>query len=485
MRWGSQTTPTLARRVDRAAEDSLWMRALADHYGRMVERHPEEPLLVLFDIDGTILDMRHMVRHVLRAYDRAHGTAHFRDLELAGIRTHEDSLEVLLDAYRLPNGTRQSVLRWYLRHRWSSEAMLASHRPFAGVMEVIRWFQIQPDTFVGLNTGRPEWLRADTLRSLNALGAEYKVRFASELLRMNPFGWRVGVAEAKANAVRAFRDEGYRIVAMIDNEPENLRAARDIDPGGEILLLHADTLFKSQRSALPPASVSGRAYDLTSLASRERLPTHVQFVWRGVETQGSLNAFLESNIRWAEISVGAGAGAGRPGVLAGDGTNMIQGEALDLREILRTIARHGRAIRIDLRDEDALLELVRHVAGARLADADVWVHAAVDRIGERGFRLLRERLPGCVLQCPIDPVAGLIPDYPEQGREILERCRSMGVRRFSLDVGSLRLREVLDRLVGWGYESDVRGVHDLESFLRIVLLLPTSVSATFRFPGWG
>ena len=346
MRWGSQTLPTLDRRVDRPSDETHWMRALADHYGRMVERHPGEPLLVLFDIDGTILDMRHMVRHVLRAYDLAHGTAHFRDLELAAIRTHEDSPEVLLDAYRPPNGTRQSVLRWYLRHRWSPEAMLASHRPFTGVMEVIRWFQIQPDTFVGLNSGRPECLRADTLRSLNALGAEYKVHFAGELLRMNPFGWRVGVPQAKANAVRGFREAGYRVVAMIDNEPDNLRAVGEGDSGGEILLLHADTLFKSQRSSLPPATVSGRVYDLASLASRDRLPSHVQFVWRGVETRARLAAFLESNIRWAEISVGTGIESG-PVALAGDGEDANSAEALELPQILRAIARHRRAARID------------------------------------------------------------------------------------------------------------------------------------------
>jgi hypothetical protein len=444
------------------------MRALADHYGRMLELHPEEPLLVLFDIDGTILDMRHMVRYVLKEYDRAHGTALFRDLELGAIRTHEDNLEALLDAHRLPSETRQSVLRWYLRHRWSEEAIRASHRPFAGVMEVIRWFQIQSDTFVGLNTGRPEWLRSATLHSLNSLGTEYKVRFPSELLKMNPYGWNEHTAEAKGEAVQAFRREGYRVVAMIDNEPENLHAVGETDPDGEILLLHADTIFKTQRSILPHASVSGRAYELSLVASRERLPAHVQFVWRGVETGDDLTSFLESNIRWAEVSVGGGTRA----------------HGNDLKEVLESLARHRRGVRIDLQDGDGLPELVRCLERADPPPGDLWIHAPVDRIGSDGFRELRARFPGSLLQCPIDPVAGLIPDYPEQGREILERCRAMGVRRFSVEVGSLRLREVLDRLSEWGYESDVRGIRDLESFLRTVLLLPTSVSATFRFPGW-
>lgn len=52
-----------------------------------------------------------------------------------------------------------------------------------------------------------------------------------------------------------------------------------------------------------------------------------------------------------------------------------------------------------------------------MPDRDVWIHAPVDGIGERGFRL-GERLPDCLLQCPIDPVAGLIPDYPEQGLSV-------------------------------------------------------------------
>ncbi|HKY60516.1 MAG TPA: hypothetical protein VJP59_05840 [Gemmatimonadota bacterium] len=458
------------------------MRALADHYGRMVELHPGAPLLVLFDIDGTILDMRHMVRYVLQAYDHAHGTAHFRDLELGAIRTHEDSLEVLLDAHRLPSGTRQSVLRWYLRHRWSADAIRASHRPFAGVMEVIRWFQIQPDTFVGLNTGRPEWLRSATLHSLNSLGREYKVQFSSGLLKMNPHGWNRRTAEAKAAAVEELRQEGYRIVAMIDNEPENLRAVRETDPGGEILLLHADTIFKTRRSELPEASVSGRMYELSAVARRERLPTHVQFVWRGVGTREELASFLESNIRWAEIAVGADS-PGSPVLLAPDSPTGPE-EPLELRDVLAALARHRRGVRVDLRDGEALPGLVRCLLAAGLPPGDLWVHAPVDRIGPDGFHRLRDRLPGSLLQCPIDPVAGLIPDYPEQGREILERCRAMGVGRFSVQVGSLRLREVLDRLSEWGYESDVRGVGDLESFLRTVLLLPTSVSATFRFPGW-
>ena len=97
--------------------------------------------------------------------------------------------------------------------------MLAAHRPYQGVLDVIRWFQIQPDTSVALNTGRPQHLRAQTLQSLNALGEEYRVEFSTELLHMNPRAWKEGVALTKVAALTAFRAAGYRIFAVVDNEP--------------------------------------------------------------------------------------------------------------------------------------------------------------------------------------------------------------------------------------------------------------------------
>jgi hypothetical protein len=44
-----------------------WMRKLGEHHKRMQGRYQEENLMVVFDIDDTILDLRHMVLHVLRS----------------------------------------------------------------------------------------------------------------------------------------------------------------------------------------------------------------------------------------------------------------------------------------------------------------------------------------------------------------------------------------------------------------------------------
>ena len=65
---------------------------------------------------------------------------------------------------------RRAVVDWYRQQPSSPEHVPGTERPYPGVLEVIRWFQLQSSAFVGLNTSRPERLRADTLRSLNALG---------------------------------------------------------------------------------------------------------------------------------------------------------------------------------------------------------------------------------------------------------------------------------------------------------------------------
>ncbi len=195
-----------------------WMAELTYHYEKTRRRYPQDRLMILFDIDGTILDMRYMVFHVLKAFDKKHDTHFFRKLNVSDITVHENQVDSFLAELRIPSEEQREIIKWYNQHRWSSEYILQSHHPFSGVLEVIRWFQLQPNTFVGLNTGRPESILSDTLRSLNKLGKEYKVQFSDELLRMNPGGWEQEVETSKVAGVRYFQKKGCQIFDLVDNE---------------------------------------------------------------------------------------------------------------------------------------------------------------------------------------------------------------------------------------------------------------------------
>ena len=103
--------------------------------------------------------------HVLFAYDRGHGTDHFRGLVADDITHHEDDIERVLDSLAVP--IPDGATAFYREHLWDRAAILAASRPYEGVFGVIRWFQLQPLTQVALNTGRAHHLREDTLESLN------------------------------------------------------------------------------------------------------------------------------------------------------------------------------------------------------------------------------------------------------------------------------------------------------------------------------
>ena len=196
-----------------------WMSELSSHYEEISRRFPKDELMIVFDVDGTILDMRYLILHVLQDFDRDHHTHFFQKLKVTDITVHENRVEDLLNEMKIGSKEKKKMLAWYEEHRWTPTAILKAHRPFPGVLETIRWFQIQPRTHIGLNTGRPETIREDTLSSLNKLGEKYRISFRDELLHMNPSGWEIGIADTKVAAIRYFWENGYRVFAMIDNEP--------------------------------------------------------------------------------------------------------------------------------------------------------------------------------------------------------------------------------------------------------------------------
>jgi hypothetical protein len=424
-----------------------WMAELASYYEKTRGSYPQDRLMILFDIDG---------------------------LGISDITVHENTVDRLLAQLPLRPEEQEEVLSWYLKHRWTSAAIIESHRAFRGVLEVIRWFQIQPGTYVGLNTGRPEALRADTLHSLNKLGKDYRVSFTDELLHMNPAGWNEEVENAKVGGVLHFQKEGYRIFAMVDNEPDNLRAVSKIDPQQEILLLHADTIFESKRTKMPRRTVRGKVYDLTELIPEKALPERIQFVWHGVNDKANLRQFLASDIHWAEFDI-------RTDPVSND----LILRHLTLDYLLSRLHKTGKGVKLDLKGDRTLVDRVLDMVDAYgLDESCLWFNAKVERLQERGFRRLASAHPSAVLQCPVSFLAPLILSAPRKAKEILTMFTDWGINRFSISWLTPDMRHFFDQMDQWGFEVNIYDVPDLESFLQAVLLMPRSITSDFNFPKW-
>ncbi|HEX5033007.1 MAG TPA: HAD hydrolase-like protein [bacterium] len=423
-----------------------WMHALAGHYEDTRRRFPQEPLLILFDIDGTILDMRYLTLHVMKEFDRAHGTSHFQKLEVERLNFHENQILDFLGDLGLDDDEIEWVVRWYEKNRWGQDAVMQSHRPYRGVLEVIRWFQIQPNTFVGLNTGRPESLREETLRSLNALGREHRVDFRSDLLFMNPSSnWEGDILQAKVAGIRHFQERAYRVVAFIDNEPANLKAVADSEVAEDVLLLHADTLFESPLGHRPARSLSGREYNLTELLSEERLPPHVQLIWQGVNDEANLRQFLASNIRWGEMDIRLGAKRDR--------LILQDEESSDVAGFFSRLRASEKSLLIDLHEgAECLDRTIDALQVCNFPESRLGFKGELNRIEETGVRLLTVAFPGSLFQCSIDFLVPMLAAAPEQAKRFLDRMMGWGINRFGLTWAILKQGgPALEQLERWGY----------------------------------
>ncbi len=419
------------------------MRSLSEHYGRVRRAHPDDDLCIVFDIDGTILDLRYLVVHVLLAYDRRHGTDRFRGLVADDIAHHEEDIERVLASLDVPSDLRPDVVAFYRAHLWDRDAVLAASRPFEGVFGVIRWFQIQPHTRVVLNTGRPDRMREDTLESLNAIGATYRVRFAPGLL-LTATDDR-DVPAAKVAAMGELSRRGLRIVAVIDNEPENLRAMAAADPAGEILFLHADTIFASQRLH-HERMVTGRLYRLRELVPERSFPGRVELVWHGVNDEVNLDRFLASDVRWGEVDLRRDP-LGRL-VLRHDGFDETPWRRDEPTLLAATavpkLAAAGRSVKLDLKEGGSTLaETLELVEAVGLGDDRLWFNAELPALGQAGFESLRERFHGSTISTPVDLLVPLLLASETATDQILGLLRAWGVSRLSFRWSSLA-RRVLD-----------------------------------------
>jgi hypothetical protein len=459
------------------------MRRLAAHYARMRDSCQDDELCVMFDIDGTILDVRHQVLHTLYAYDRSHASAHFQGLGIEDVDVSENRVDELLDALDLTPSARRDVLRFYTERLWSPATLSAASVPFRGVLSVIRWFQIQPSTHVALNTGRPEAMRVGTLASLNELGAAFRVRFDPELLRMRR--WTDPVPEAKVRGLQELRRMGLRVVAAVDNEPANIAAMAAADATGEVLYLHADTIFESQRRPTPH-TVTGRDYRLAGLISEDAIRERVQLVWHGVNDRENLREYLCSGIRWAEVDVRMDP-IGRL-ILRHDAfTDLAWGRheaPLGFVECLAELRTNDRAIKVDLKENgSAMAGVLEALDAATIPDEDLWFNAELPVLGRRGFEEIRRTHPRATISCPVDFLVPLLLAAPQSADDVLEMLMSWGISRASLRWSS-SARTSIDLLEERGWSVNVYGVPDLETFLEAALLLPASVTADFNFPDW-
>ncbi len=461
-----------------------WMRDLAFHYEAVRRSHPEDRLMIVFDIDGTIVDERHPVLSVLKAYDEEHGTRYFHGMLPEDITAPAHRLDDILKGFGMANGIRREISDFCASRLSSRAAVLEAHRPCRGVLDVIRWFQLQERTSIGLNTSRSQDLREDTLRIMNTLGSSYHVKFDDRLLHMNP---GVDVHAGKVEGIRRFRAMGYRIVAVIDSERDNLDAICRLDGASDMLLIHSDLMWGAPPSRRGGSASAGCACGLSELIGPKDLPGHVEFAWHGVDDESILRQFLVSPVKWAEVHVRRHPQNGRLVLRRrpyAEVPALPYEPTLNLEDCLCVISEAMRGVKLDLKDPGLTPEVIESLRGAGFTDGCVWFTVGLEEALTGALRPVIDVFPGSVRQCPVDTISRMFFSSPGTARAYVGMLGQAGVGRFSVDWNTPGSREIIVQLQNWGLDVNIYNVPDLESFLQAVLMLPTSITSYFNFPKW-
>ncbi|MFB6346987.1 MAG: hypothetical protein ABEK50_14775 [bacterium] len=472
-------------------QDQNWMKSLAEHYENVRktfrEKNEYKNLIVLFDIDGTILDHRKTIFHLLKEYDRRRNTALFKGLNPEDIYVSENHLNRLLERYDLTEERVNDVINFYDENRWSEDVILNSHKPYRGVMDVIRWFQLQPNTEVGLNTARPESLREQTLKSLNLLGEEYKVTFSSELLHMNTGGWD-NVRESKIEGIRYFQEEDFRIVAFLDNEPANLSALAEAHFEQDFLLLHAETCFDSNPDLLPESSLSGQNYGITGLIQSQAEPNRIQFIWDNLDTEQSLDRFLDSSVRWGKFPVRRDPETDEL-ILRVDDYNQSprrRENPLTLNAALKELKEHDKSIQFELNIEDPNLPTLTQVMDRHDLPDKIGFRIGVDRLRSHTFNSFLYSYSDATVEVTIDFMQQLLLGHPEKAHLMVDMLReNRPVNTFSVQWQTYGKKRIVQKLKEWNAPINLSNIPGLREFLEVDRLHPDSVTLTptFTEPG--
>lgn len=131
-----------------------WMTELASHYEKIRDQYPQDRHIILFN--GTILDSRYMVLHVLQAFDEERSTSFFQRLQASDIKVYGNQVNRPLAELQIPPEDEKEVLDWYNKPRWSSQYIpRRSERTLASTKACSK-FQ-PPQSHPAISIGQPKW----------------------------------------------------------------------------------------------------------------------------------------------------------------------------------------------------------------------------------------------------------------------------------------------------------------------------------------
>ncbi len=458
---------------------------LIPHYERMRAKYPHDKLLLIFDFEGSILDLSSALPGLFIDFDRNMGTQLARRKRLQPYSADGFWLEDILGGYDLSGSERRKLQAWFNSHYQLAGENFGYHRLFEGALEIFRWFQQEQNTYVGVTTRRPAHITSDARDFINIAGKSQGVRLTNDLIAAPSPHPGSSDRYSLASNIHYFQQKGFRVIAAIGAHESDIQDFASLDPCNEIHILPPGPIFADREatgndSCLQCNGTSGHPHSF-----EQELPDDIQVAWHRVNDLMNLHNFLSSSVRWAEMDVCSDPFS-RDLVLRRESiesTPLQTHEDILLLEVcLYKCRQHERGIKIDFKEGGLLIDRVIEVVEAHgYSEQYLWFNGHVERLQQEGFRKLAAHYPGAVIQSPIHFLEPTFSAAPQKAKEILDMLIDWGVNRFSINWMTPNKRKLLRYLSQWGYEVNIYNVPDQEAFVQAVNLLPRSISTAFSY----
>lgn len=466
---------------------SNWIKKLSDHYKNVRTQYPERKLLILFDIDGTVLNMRYMLQSLLRAYDKEHGTDYFHYLTLKKLKQCNYQIDLLIEDLPVAFDLKADILVWCLRHFHNHRLLLKSHKPYRGIFEIIRWFQLQPNTYTGFNTSKPQSVRYEILNLLNQMAKEYRLDFKDEFLFMGNDNDK-SAGENKVDGVHYFKNAGFDVFAVVDHQISALKVMERAFTADPIIFINTKEILKKRHKYQQLLSIkNSRSRIYSDKKSQEDVLTHTEFVWKGIDNDIAFERFREASIFWVEVGVYQDSTTYDLIVRQHNRENVMPGykrKLIFFSEVLQHIRQDFKGVKIDiLGGGDIFNRIAEVIKGANLDDSQVWFHRSIEVLNKRDCQILRAQYPQARIQTNVDLLGPVINANEKKAERIIATLNTWGVDCFSVSVKNPDMSLILRFLCDLRRDVHVYDVYGLHSFLNACMSHPNSISSDFGLTG--
>ncbi len=422
-----------------------WLDLLSARVEALRRTPRADRVLFLLDADGVLLDPRPAVLDRLHDADRRAGREDFADLRAADFEGQpvQSALAARLGGERLERAQR--VLGPLLEPELGAGAR-------AALLDLLRWLQLHPGSFVALRSARDEARAAATLAEVRRNTQGMGLRFSEDLLLLGPAD---GQREA---GLAGLLERGFALAATLD---AHLAQPGDAQRDGAPLAFDRQRLLELPTAGRFGAGLSG--------AVRPPVPLNA----RGLCSRDSLATLLGSSASGVEVEIGSDP----RGELFLRGAPA--GEApIAFEELLGMLAQGEKSLVLDLGSCDtlmprALLALTR--SGFRADRVAICAPAA--RWRDSAFRgRVGDGFAAAVLRASVRAADGRDEGADSGLGTQLDQLASLGIGRIGVEWDDPRRDEVLAIAAGRGLDADLACPRSLPALLSALAQRPAAVT---------